>query len=58
MAEDKKVNPFNEGTTYPEFLKAIPKGTKVADYCKDFLSKEEIVWLETELEHYNNNLKK
>lgn len=47
----KKVNPFDEGVTYAEFLKAIPKGTKVEDYCKDFLTKEQIEFLKEDLEY-------
>ena len=49
------VNPYTEGVTYPDFLAAIPDGVTVRDYCGTNLTEEELVWLEIELDHFNNN---
>lgn len=56
MAEKKEqkefVNPFNKGVTYEAFLKA--KGnTKIADYCKDKLTQDQISWIEKEIKLIN-----
>lgn len=49
------LNPFGEKTTYDEFMSEVTKSKKsVAEYCKGKLSEEEMAWLTTELEHYNN----
>lgn len=56
MAKDF-VNPFDEGVTYEDFLKAIPKDKTVAEYCNKQLTAEELAWLEIELEHFKNNTK-
>lgn len=45
------VNPFEEGVTYPQFLEAVGKKS-VADYCKGKLEKDQIEWLEKDLEIY------
>ena len=57
--QEKKVevdhtNPFNKGVTYKSFLKAIGN-KKPKDVLKDVCSKEQIDWIETELENYNNS---
>ena len=52
------VNPFQAGISYEEFLNAIPKGVKVSEYGKDKLTPDQIEWLENDLTHYQNNLKK
>lgn len=53
MAKEKEfLNPFTEGVSYVQFIEAMGKQT-VAEYCKDKLTKEEIVWLETELSILN-----
>ena len=48
------VNPFDKGVTYEDFLKALPKGKKVADYLKEVCTADQIAWIETEIEHYKN----
>lgn len=56
--ENKKefVNPFDNGVTYDDFLKAL--GTqKIEDYCKNELTNEQIEFLKTEIEIINNNKK-
>lgn len=51
--KDEFVNPFQKGTTYADFLNA--KGEKTIDeYCKKYLTAEQIAWLETEIEHFLN----
>lgn len=61
MAKQKKiesfVNPFNEGVSYEEFLKSIPNGITLKDYCKSELTKEQIEWLENDINHYKKNKK-
>ena len=50
MEEEKKfLNPFDAGVTYVEFQKALGKKT-VAEYCKGKLTKDQIEFLENELE--------
>jgi len=53
MEEEKKevkfLNPFDAGVTYIEFQKALGKKT-VSEYCKGKLTKEQIEFLEKELE--------
>jgi hypothetical protein len=45
------VNPFDMGVTYVQFLEA--KGVEpVKDYCKGYLSDEQIEWLENDLKHF------
>jgi len=56
MAKDF-VNPFDEGVTYEDFLKAIPKDKTVAEYCNKQLEAEQLEWLLVELEHFKNNTK-
>lgn len=56
MSDEKKetfVNPFDVGVTYIEFQKALGKKT-VAEYCKNKLSDEQIIWLENELSILKN----
>ena len=45
------VNPFEKGVTYPQFLETVGKKS-VADYCKGKLEKDQIEWLEKDLEIY------
>lgn len=45
------VNPYKDGVSYAEFLKAIPSGVSVEDYCKDYLTQEQIDWLVEDLKH-------
>jgi len=53
MEEEKKevkfLNPFDAGVTYIEFQKALGKKT-VSEYCKGKLEKDQIEFLEKELE--------
>ena len=61
MAKDlteKKINPFDAGVTYPEFLSAIPKDKTVKEYCKDILTEDQIEWLENDLKNYKQHNKK
>lgn len=51
--KDGKVNPFDTGVTYADFLTALGK-EKVSDYCKDFLTADQIEWLENDLKIYQN----
>ena len=44
----EKVNPFDKGVTYVEFLEAIGK-TSVKDYLKNICTDDQISWLENEL---------
>ena len=46
------VNPFDKGVTYPEFLKALPKGKTASEYLKGVCSEEQLQWLETELKTF------
>ena len=50
MAKSKKikVNPFDEGVTYDEFVKALGV-TDVEDYLKGICSFEQIEWIKIEL---------
>lgn len=50
----KFLNPFNKGVTYDEFLKAIPKGKSVEEYCKGKLNKNQIDWLVIEINNFKN----
>lgn len=56
MAKEKNtsefVNPFSEGVNYKDFLKAIPSGVTVEEYCKDKLTKEQIEWLVEDIKFY------
>ncbi len=58
MAVRKKIdhsNPFNKGVTYKSFLECI-KDKKVSDVLKKHeCTKEQIDWIETELETYKKN---
>lgn len=47
------VNPFKEGVNYKKFLKAIPSGVSVEDYCKGNLTQEQINWLVEDIKLYN-----
>lgn len=50
------LNPLGECTTHEEFMSEVTKSKKsVAEYCKGKLTKEEIAWIELELEHFTNN---
>jgi nicotinic acid phosphoribosyltransferase len=53
----KKINPFSDGISYEDFVKAL--GTqKIKEYLKEFeLSEDDLNWLESEIENYKNNLK-
>lgn len=55
MAEEVKelkfLNPFDKGVSYEEFQKAMGKKS-VAEYCKGKLEKDQIEWLEKEIEIY------
>ena len=51
--ETEFVNPFKQGVTYNDFLEALGNKT-IAEYCGDYLSVEEIAWLEIEIEHLKN----
>jgi hypothetical protein len=51
------VNPFEQGVTYASFLEAL-NGSEIKEYLKDLeLSKEDIEWIEIEIENYKNNNK-
>jgi hypothetical protein len=52
-AKDEFVNPFQKGVTYKDFVKAIGNKT-VKEYCGDYLTIQEVSWLEREIEHYKN----
>lgn len=56
MAKEK-VNPFEQGVTYEQFLKALPEKTTIKDYLKDLCTEDEIAWIEVEIENYNLNNK-
>lgn len=48
------VNPFEDGVTYEQFLKA--KGNKsIEDYCNENLTKEQIETLKNEINKLKNN---
>jgi len=47
------VNPFDKGVNYADFTKALGKKS-VAEYCKGKLTKDQIDWLEKELQIFNN----
>jgi len=51
----KFLNPFSKGVTYEQFLKSVPKGKTVKDHLKGKCSKEQIEWLEDELNKFKNN---
>lgn len=54
----KVINPYNKGVSYAEFNSVVLESKKsIAEYCKGFLSKEEIDWIEIEIEHFNKNNK-
>lgn len=55
-AEKEKVNPFDAGVSYLDFMEALGKST-VKDYCKDLLTQEQIEWLENDLEIYKQKNK-
>jgi hypothetical protein len=46
------VNPFDEGVSYADFLKSIPKGKSVESHLKGKCSKEQIDWIKTEIKNY------
>ena len=46
------LNPFDEGVTYTDFIKAMDKKT-VEVYCKGRISNEQIEFLQKELEIIN-----
>ena len=48
----EKVNPFDKGVSYAEFLEALGK-TSVKDYLKNICTEEQIDWLEKELSIIN-----
>ena len=50
----KKVNPFDDGVSYADLLKAVPDKSNVGSYLKDVCTKEQIQWIELELELYKN----
>ncbi len=52
--ENKFLNPFTKGVTYEQFLKSVPKGKKVREHLKGHCTKEQIDWLETELNKFKN----
>lgn len=48
------LNPFGEGVTYDEFLKAVKDSkVSVAEYCKGKIEKDQLEWLEKELSIIN-----
>lgn len=50
------LNPFKEGVTYPKFIEEI--GNKsISEYLKGELSKEEIEFIEIEVEQFKKNKK-
>ena len=50
------VNPFDQGVTYEQFLKAIPDGVSIKDYLKDSeLTEQDIAWIEEEISCYHKN---
>ena len=52
------VNPFIEGVTYDAFTNALGN-TSVSEYLKNVCTKEEIEWIESEINNYKlNNLNK
>lgn len=51
------VNPFHYGINYKMFMDALNTKT-VKEYCKEHLTSEQIEWLENDLKHYKENLKK
>lgn len=51
------LNPFKPGVNYEQFLGSVPSGLSVKEYCEGNLTKEEIEWLEADLEHYKQNKK-
>lgn len=45
------LNPFGEQTSYAEFLAEVEKSKKsIADYCKGKITKDQLEWLEKEVE--------
>ncbi len=52
----KKLNPFVEGVTYDDLLKAC-KGTTVKEYLKGVVSDSAIEFIEGELKQYKSNKK-
>jgi hypothetical protein len=57
IKENGFLNPFSKGVTYADVLANLPKDAVLSKYYKDKLTEEEIIWLETELNHYNTNKK-
>jgi hypothetical protein len=57
-AKDGFLNPFTAGVTYDDFVKAIPSGKTVAEYCKGKLTEDEINWISEEVENFKKNKKK
>ncbi len=53
---DGFLNPFSEGVTYADFVKAKGKKT-VENYCKGKLEKSQIAWISEEIKHYEKNNK-
>jgi len=47
------VNPFEQGVNYKMFLDAVGS-SKIEDYCKGNLDKEQLEWLLEDLKHYKN----
>jgi len=56
-AKEEFVNPFEVGVSYADFLAALPDGVTASEYLKGKCTDEQLQWLESELEHYKNNLK-
>jgi len=49
---NEKVNPFDKGVTYVDFLKALGEN-EIQDYLKDICTEDQIVWLVEDLKHFN-----
>lgn len=55
VKNSKFINPFDAGVTYEDFLKSIPKGKTVEEYCDKKIEANQLEWLLVELEHFKNN---
>ena len=48
------VDPFEIGVTYENFIQALGEKT-VSEYLSATHTKEQIEWIETEINHFKNN---
>jgi hypothetical protein len=46
------LNPFDKGVAYKDFLKSIPTGISIEKHCEKKLSKDQIVWLVSDVKLY------